>query len=109
MLPRTNPLAAVINESAVAKLNGECAATYSTLRFEHQHVDAGSREQPRRVQTRQPSADHNDIAGVPRCHKAILELLQQIEVVAVRVLETDHAGAPGLVLWRTVKRYTCGL
>ena len=32
-----------------------------------------------------------------------LKLLQQVKVVAVRILETDHAGAPGLVFGRTAE------
>ena len=40
--------------------------------------------------------------------RASLEFLQQVEVVAVRVLKTDHAGAPGLVFRRAVERYSCG-
>ena len=32
-----------------------------------------------------------------------LELLQKVQVVAVRILQTDHAGAPGLILRRAIE------
>src|SRR5262245_23616419 len=32
-----------------------------------------------------------------------LELLEKVQVVAVRILQTDHAGAPGLILRRPFK------
>src|SRR5215831_19050010 len=32
-----------------------------------------------------------------------LELLERVQVVAVRILQTDHAGAPGLILRRPFK------
>ena len=40
--------------------------------------------------------------------KSTLEFLQQVEVVATGILETDHSGAPRLVFWRTAERYACG-
>ena len=40
--------------------------------------------------------------------KSTLEFLQQVEVVAIGILETDHSGAPRLVFWRTAERYACG-
>src|SRR5215813_3266543 len=44
------------------------------------------------------------MAGHRMGHTAsVLEPLQQVQVVTIRVLETDHAGAPGLVLRRTVE------
>jgi hypothetical protein len=31
----------------------------------------------------------------------LLKSLQKVKVVAVRVLQADHARAPGLILWRS--------
>src|SRR6516225_10449713 len=35
----------------------------------------------------------------------LLKSLQKVEVVAVRVLQADHARAPGLILWRSRERH----
>src|SRR5262245_42658469 len=37
------------------------------------------------------------------CALPALDSLQQVQVVTIRVLETDHAGTPGLVLRRIVE------
>jgi hypothetical protein len=42
-------LATVINESAIAKLGGESAATNSPLGFEYQHISTSGGKQPCRV------------------------------------------------------------
>jgi hypothetical protein len=47
-----------------------------------------------------------DVGDVPVT--SMLELLQQIDIIAVRILETDHTGAPGLVLRLPVERYAIG-
>src|SRR6516162_9286389 len=35
----------------------------------------------------------------------LLKSLQKVKVVAVRVLQADHARAPGLILWRSRERH----
>jgi len=42
-------LATVIDEGAIAKMNGECATTDSTLGFDYQNVSARDGKRPRRV------------------------------------------------------------
>jgi Integrase core domain len=51
------------------------------------------------------SADHHKVAG-PTHSLAALQLLQQIEVIAIWILQTDHARAPGLILGWTLERHS---
>ena len=45
----THPLAAVVNERSVVEMTGQRPATHVPLRLQHQYINAGRRQQSRRV------------------------------------------------------------
>jgi hypothetical protein len=49
ILSWADPLAAIIDESAIAKMTAKRAASDPALRFQHQHIDASGCQQPRGI------------------------------------------------------------
>src|SRR5262249_4650855 len=62
------PLAAVVDKRPVAEMTGQRPAADPALRLQYQDIYASGRQQPRRVQARQATANDDDIAGSLRGH-----------------------------------------
>ena len=63
VLPRTDPLAALVDAGAVRQVRGARPPTDTVLGFQHEHVNPRSHERARGVQPGQPSADDHHLTG----------------------------------------------